>query len=258
MSADPSRWITALRRSQDRLAQSVRGLDAAGVEAPSYDSEWSIAQVLSHLGSGAEIFGLLLEAGLIGGDAPGQEAFPPIWDAWNGRSPEAQVADSIVVNEAFAGRLEGLDEAQMDSFRLATFGMDLDMAMFLRLRLAEHAVHTWDVVVAREPSATVDPVAVELLVDGIVDTAARVGKPTETSFTLQVTTTDPDRTFALVTDGVRLEPWSEREVAGLLRLTSEELIRLVYGRLDPDHATSVQLDATGVTLDDVRAMFPGV
>ena len=258
MSTDPSRWVTALRHSQDRLAGSVGGLDAAGVGAPSYDSEWSVAQVLSHLGSQAEIFGLLLEAGLSGGEAPGQDVFPTIWDAWNGRSPQAQVADSLRANEAMVRRLEGLDATQMDSFRLAAFGMDLDMTMFVRLRLGEHAVHTWDVVVTLDQSATVDHDAVELLVDGVGDIAARVGKPTEGSFTLHVTSTDPDRGFALVTDGVLLEPWSEREAAGVLRLTSEELLRLVYGRLDPDHARSVQLDATGMTLDDVRAMFPGV
>ncbi len=258
MSTDPSRWVTTLRHSQDRLARSVSGLDAAGVAAPSYDSEWSVAQVLSHLGSQAEIFALLLEAGLTGGEAPGQDAFPAIWDAWNARSPQSQVADSLRANEALVQRLEGLDTTQLDSFRLAAFGMDLDIAMFLRLRLGEHAVHTWDVVVTLDPSATVDHDAVELLVDGVGDLAARVGKPTEGSFTLQVTTTDPDRSYALVTDGVRLERWSEREVAGVLRLTSEELLRLVYGRLDPDHARSVQLDATDVTVDDVRAMFPGL
>ena len=165
MSPDPSRWLTALRHSQDRLAQSVRGLDAAAIEAPSYASEWSVAQVLSHLGSQAEIFGLILEAGLTGGDAPGQDAFPVIWDAWNGRSPESQVADSLLANEALVGRLEGLDAAQMESFRLAAFGMDLDMTMFLRLRVAEHAVHSWDVAVTFDPSATVGHDAVELLVD---------------------------------------------------------------------------------------------
>jgi uncharacterized protein (TIGR03083 family) len=258
MSDETARSLTALRRSHDHLAQLVGPLDAQGVRAPSYDSDWSIAQVLSHLGSQAEIFTLLLDAGLTGADAPGPESFPPIWDAWNARSPEAQVADSLAANEAFLARLESLDVAQSDAFRLAAFGMDLDLAMLLRMRLSEQAVHTWDVDVALDPGAVVAPYAVELLIDGLGVMVARAGKPTEGSITLKVSTTGPERTLALVTDGVVLEPWSERDAAGELRLSAEELLRLVYGRLDASHAATVQLDAPGVTLDDVRAIFPGV
>jgi uncharacterized protein (TIGR03083 family) len=255
---ESSRGLTALRRSFDQLAQSVTRLDAAGVRSPSYASEWSIAQVLSHLGSQAEVFGLLLDAGLTGGAAPGQESFPPIWDAWNARDPEDQVRDAIADNERLLTRLESLDATQRDAFRLAAFGMDIDFPMFLRMRLSELAVHTWDVMVALDPSATVVPEAVELLVEGLPDTAARVGKPAERPLVLRVSAFDPDHSFALVTDGVRLEPWSEREVDGVLHLSSEELLRLVYGRLDPGHTRSVEIDADDITLDDVRALFPGV
>jgi len=255
---DSSRWLTALRRSFDLLAQSVTRLDAAGVRAPSYDAEWSIAQVLSHLGSQAEVFGLLLEAGLTGGDAPGPESFPPIWDDWNGRDPDDQVRDSIADNEQLLRRLESLDATERDGFRLAAFGMDIDFPMYLRMRLSELALHTWDVMVALDPSATVVPEAVELLVEGLPDMAARVGKPAERFLVVRVAATDPDRSFALLTDGVGLEPWSERDVDGVLALSSEELLRLVYGRLDPAHARSVELDADDISLDDVRALFPGV
>lgn len=255
---DSSRWLTALRLSFDQLAQSVTRLDGAGVRSPSYDSEWSIAQVLSHLGSQAEVFGLLLDAGLTGGDAPGPESFPPIWDDWNARDPDDQVRDSMVDNEQLLSRLESLDATQRDGFRLAAFGMDIDFPMYLRMRLSELALHTWDVMVVLDPAATVVPDAVELLVDGLPDMAARVGKAAERSLVLRVGATDPDRSFALVTDGVRLEPWSERDADGDLELTSEELLRLVYGRLDPAHTRSVELDADDLSLDDVRALFPGV
>lgn len=257
-SGDPARWVTALRRSQDRLATTVAGLDGAGLRARSYDAEWTIAQVLSHLGSQAEIFALLLDAGLTGTDGPGQDAFAPIWEAWNTRSPEDQAHDSIAANEAFVARLEGLDAATQQAFALAAFGMELDLAKFVRLRLAEHAVHCWDVTVALEPSSTVLPEAVELLLDGVPDLVARVGKPTAGAPPVRVETTDPERSYALVTDGVRLEPWTEREVAGVLRLSAEELLRLVYGRLDAGHARSARLDAAAISLDDVRALFPGV
>jgi hypothetical protein len=113
-------------------------------------------------------------------------------------------------------------------------------------------------VVALDASATVAPDAVALLVDGVPDLVARVGKPRAEATTLRVSTTDPERTFALVTDGVRLEPWTERDVDGVLQISAEELLRLAYGRLDAAHTASAHLDASGITLDDLRAMFPGV
>ena len=258
MSTDPSRWVSALRRSQDGLAALAAGLDGAGVRAPSYDTEWSIAEVFSHLGSQAVIFGLLLDAGLSGGEAPAPESFPPIWDAWNARSPDEQVAESVAANEAFVARLESLDDAQWSSFALAAFGMELDAVRFLRLRLPEHAIHSWDIAVMLDPSAMVADDAVELVVDGLGDMVPRLGKPRPEPATVRVSTTTPQRSFALVTDGVALEPWSARDVAGTLELSSEELLRLVYGRLDPAHARTVRLEAPGITVDDLRAIFPGV
>src|SRR5690348_546816 len=74
----PQTWIDALRESHDALRANVEPLDESRLREGSYCSEWSIAQVLSHLGSGAEIFGLILDAGLAGAEPPGQETFPPI------------------------------------------------------------------------------------------------------------------------------------------------------------------------------------
>ena len=53
----------ALHRSQDRLAAAVAVLAPAELTGPSYDAGWTVADVLSHLGSGAAIADLSLEAG---------------------------------------------------------------------------------------------------------------------------------------------------------------------------------------------------
>jgi uncharacterized protein (TIGR03083 family) len=235
----------------------MAALDVSGLRRPSYCSEWTIAQVLSHLGSQAEIFGLLVDAGLTGGDPPGQDDFRAIWDAWNARTPEAQATDSLGANDDLLRRLEGLDADQLRSFHLAAFGMDLDSVGLLRMRLSEHAVHAWDIAVTLEPEASVAADAVALLLDGLPDMAARVGRPTGHPMTLRVTTSDPERQFALVTDGVRLELWSDQPTNGTLQLPAEALLRLVYGRLDPVHTATVQLDAPEMGLDDLRLVFPG-
>ena len=164
METSPDPWIDALRYSHDRLRTLVGPLDLDQLEQPSYASEWSIAQVLSHLGSQAEIFSLFLDAGLGGSDPPGREAFAPIWDAWNARSPQDQAADALRVDGALVERFESLDDKQRERLHVELFGMNLDTTGLARMRLGEHAVHTWDVAVALDPAATVAPDAVHLLV----------------------------------------------------------------------------------------------
>src|SRR5258708_4427290 len=98
METSPAPWIDALRHSHDRLQTTAGPLDGDQLQRPSYASEWSIAQVLSHIGSQAEIFGLFLDAGLSGQDPPGPEAFGPIWATWNAKSPEDQAAVGLLVD----------------------------------------------------------------------------------------------------------------------------------------------------------------
>jgi uncharacterized protein (TIGR03083 family) len=211
---------------------------------------------MSHLGSGAEIFGLFLEAGLKGQDPPGREVFSPIWDAWNARTPSEQAAEALRVDGALVERFESIDPADQDSVRLSMFGMDLDLTGLLRMRLGEHALHTWDVAVARDDAATVADDAVELLVDTIAPLVARTGKPSGTPVRVAILTTAPDRHFSLeVDETVTLADTPDGEDLPQVRLPAEALIRLVYGRLDPSHTPPVE--SQGVDLDELRRLFPG-
>jgi len=79
--------LAAVRRSHDRIAELTGGLGREQLDGPSACSQWSVAQVLSHLGSQAEIFSLFADAGLSRGEPPAQSVFGPIWDSWNARSP---------------------------------------------------------------------------------------------------------------------------------------------------------------------------
>jgi uncharacterized protein (TIGR03083 family) len=259
---EPNPWISALRHSHDSLRASVQPLGEDRLRQGSYCSEWSIAQVLSHLGSGAEIFSLFLEAGLNVTQPPGQDAFPPIWQAWNDRSPQAQATDALAVDETLVKRLESLTQDERDKVRLQLFGMDLDVTGLVRLRLGEHAVHSWDVAVALDPAATVAADAVALLIDTLAPLIGRAGRPAAEPQAVHVTTTDPDRDFMLSTgDPVGLEPAPGGSDTGpdtgrpRLRLPAEALLRLVYGRLDAAHTPAIEAD--GVDMDALRAVFPG-
>jgi uncharacterized protein (TIGR03083 family) len=258
---------TALRHSHERLGRLVELLADDEVTGPSYDTEWSVAQVLSHLGSGAEIFGMFIDAGLGNRPAPGPDDFPPIWRRWNDKDPSTQANDAVRANADFVHRIEAIASATAADWQLSMFGTDRRLNEVLRMRLAELAVHSWDIAVIGDPSSTVDADAVAVVIDDIGQIAARAGKPPAQPFDVLVQTTDPTRSFLLrsTADGIELAPLdpaagTDGTLSGSssarLILPGEALIRLVYGRLGERHTPA--LEADGVDLDDLRAAFPGV
>jgi uncharacterized protein (TIGR03083 family) len=260
MEPSPGPWISALRHSHDRLRANVECLNRDQLTQRSYPSEWTIAQVLSHLGSQAEIFGLILQAGLAGQEPPEPEAFPPVWEAWNAKDPQAQATDALRADQATLERLESMDAGERERLHLKLFGMDIDTTGFARLRLSEHAVHTWDVLVALDPAATLAPDAVALLIDMVDQVAGRSAKPDGQQRKVRVSTTDPVRQFILETgEEVALTPSDDDAAPELglseLRLPAEALIRLVYGRLDEAHTPPAE--TAGVELGELRPIFPG-
>jgi uncharacterized protein (TIGR03083 family) len=246
--------VQAVRASHDRLAGIVAGLDGEGLRARSYDTEWSIADVLSHLGSGAEIFSLYVDAVASGGEPPSRDAFPAIWDKWNARSPEEQAARSVEANEALVTRIESLTPEQRAAFQVQMFGpVPMDLAGFLGMRLSEHATHTWDVAVALDPAARVAPDAVDLLIDTVPRLAGFIGKKAADPVSIAVTVTGPERAFTLDTGGVSVLPAGTDTTTASLALPAEAFIRLIGGRLDD----AADLKASGVTLDELKSVFPG-
>jgi uncharacterized protein (TIGR03083 family) len=254
-ASDPTPWLQALRASHDRLAAIVAGLDGAALRARSYDTDWTIADVLSHLGSGAEIMALGVEAGVSGGESPSPEAFRAIWDVWNARSPEDQAAQFLLADEALVARIEAFSADERARFRVQMFGpQPFDLAGVLALRLSEHALHAWDVAVALDPAARVAPDAVALLTETLPMMTGWLGRKADEPRTVAVAVTSPDRSFTLDTGGVSLVPGpADTAAAASLTAPAEAFLRLVYGRLD-DQA---EVSATGVTVADLQLAFPG-
>jgi uncharacterized protein (TIGR03083 family) len=251
--------IHAMRAAHDRLVSYVVDMDETALLAPSYASEWSIGQVLSHLGSQAEIFELFLDAVLADEPAPGGEVFPPIWDRWNAKAPRAWRDDYIRAQELHIERFEGIDAATRESFRMDFFGQSVDLAGYVRLRLFETAVHAWDVEVMVDPDATIEPLAVPALVDHLQFIAERTGASHDERFHVRVGTSAPARDFVVsVGEPVSIEvPDPDASYDGAVDLPAEAFVRLVYGRLDPDH-TPGATESGQRGLLDLRRAFPGV
>jgi uncharacterized protein (TIGR03083 family) len=252
--------LSALRRSRDRLADELAPLTDVQVGGPSYADDWTVAQVVSHLGSGAEVFGLFLDAGVRGDSAPGVEQFQPIWGRWDAKPAAAQVRDGVSADAAFLDRLDRLGPDERDAWRLDLFGSEQTLSALLRMRLAEHALHTWDIAVALDPSVTLSPDAAGLVVHNLPMLVERVGKPVADPVTVNVRTSAPARFHRLdvTRDEVRLAcDVHVSDTNASLELPAEAFVRLVYGRLDPDR-TPLTVHTHGFDLDTLRRAFPGV
>jgi uncharacterized protein (TIGR03083 family) len=136
--------LSALQASHERLTRLLTTTPAEAITQPAYPTEWSIAQVASHLGSQADTFLLTLDAGLHGTAAPGLEQFQPIWDRWNAKYPADQVSDSLTSDQAFLDAVDALTDTRRRTWVLPMMGTEQNLSALLRMRLVEHILHTWD------------------------------------------------------------------------------------------------------------------
>jgi uncharacterized protein (TIGR03083 family) len=248
--------LPPLAVSVRRLRELVRGLDVDELERPSYATDWTIADVLSHLGSGGVLMERRLEAAQAGVPLPDDVA-QPVWDEWNAKSPQAQADDALVEDERLGKAFESVDEADRERIEFPFGPLTVSFETAVALRLNEHALHTWDIEVMSVPGAVLAPDAAAVIIDNLGLVGRFSAKPTGDEREVRVRTHEPLRHFT-----VRLTPDSAQLLEGDggvhpdLELPAESFCRLVYGRLDPDH--SPQVAANGEVLDLLRRVFPGV
>ena len=264
METDPRRWIAVLRASHDRLVAYVASLDEEALGRPSMCTDWTVAQVLSHLGSGAEIGRETLGAAVTGRDpAVDLEA---VWARWNAMAPRQMATEFAISDRRLVETFEALDDAQLSGLRLSLpfLPEPIDIATLAAFRLNEHALHSWDVVAAIDHGAELAPDAAVLLVDRQPAFVALVGRflPRETrpadSVTIAVATSDPARRFELdLGDSLALRSLDVDGGPAQLVIPAEALVRLMAGRLRPGWPAAGIEPASGVTMDELRAAFPG-
>ena len=260
MPAEPEsdRGLDVLRASVDRLRAAVEPLTPNDLDRISYADEWTIAQVLSHLGSGAVIMRHQVDH-VVTGEPADQSYARSVWDEWNTKPAHQQASEALVADAALIERFDALTDVERARFQLTLGPFQMDLAGAIRMRLNEHAVHRWDIDVTFEPTATIDHDAVPVMIDNL-DTVARFGaKPDGTHASFDITTTDPDRRFhlELAGDAATLTTGPTPPANPDLDLPAEAFIRLVYGRLDPAH-TPPDVTASGDTLDTLRTVYRGI
>jgi uncharacterized protein (TIGR03083 family) len=261
--SDADAMITALRTGHDSLAGLVSGLSDAELAGPSGATEWDISQVLSHLGSGAEISRAGLLAAIDGKPNPGGDFNRSVWDQWDAMGGRERATRFVRENGVTTELYESLDTATRESLRvdMGFLPAPVDVATAARFRLSEFTLHSWDVRVAFDERATLADDAAGLLAGGVGDLAGWLGKPEPLggkNAVIQVTTAQPALDLALrLGDQISVGSGVVEAADGTLTLPAESWVRLVTGRLAPKY-TPAGIAATGAAdLDLLRQVFPG-
>jgi uncharacterized protein (TIGR03083 family) len=246
--------LAVLRASVEHLRHVIDDIEAFDPDGAAYPTEWTIADTMSHIGSGATIMKQNLENAVAGRE--GDPGFnQSVWDEWNAKSPTDQVNDALVADEKLLLSLEALSESEKSAFHFSMGPFDLDFDGFVGLRLNEQAVHTWDVEVAVNPSATLSDEVAGAIIDNLQLIIRFAGKARGEVKEMSVRTTNPARDFMLVFADDAISMGDSAHSGDVdLELPAEAFVRLVYGRLDADNAPA---GINQLHLEDLRKAFPG-
>ncbi len=263
MTATADATISALRSTHDELVAVVRGLTDEQLRDPSGASEWPVAQVLSHLGSGAEIGRATLRAATGDGDALGDGFNQTVWDRWNAMSPREQ-ADAFVASDAeLVAAYEALTPRQRSELQVALgfLPAPLPLVSYAGMRLNEAAQHSWDARVAFDDDAAIDASTASLLVDHFADGLGFMlgftGKADQVAEPALVTLGDLDHALS-ITDSVSLVAADGgATTTATLAGPADAVARLISGRLTPRWTPDGVSVSGNVDLDDLRRVFPG-
>ncbi|MGK3208511.1 maleylpyruvate isomerase family mycothiol-dependent enzyme [Amycolatopsis sp. MEPSY49] len=256
MSPLVDRTITALRAEHDVLAALVRTLTDEQLAARSGASEWTVAQALSHLGSGAEIGRAPIARAA--GETVEAEDNQTIWARWDGSTPRAQAEGFLEHNARWLDLVEALTPEQRTSLTvdLGFLPEPVPLVTAVGMRLSEVANHSWDVRVAFDPAAGVDAGSAEVLVDLLTGPigfmVGFLAKPAELAQPASVAVPGGG---LVIDDAVTVVDHLESPSATFTG-SAEAFVRLLSGRLKAPYDSGVTVEGN-ITLDDLRRVFPG-
>ena len=102
----------ALETSAAHLRSLVGNLDAVQLAMQAYPTKWTIADVLSHIGSGAVIMRRRIEAEV--DRAPVPDGFnQSVWDEWNAKDAIAKASDALDADRQLLDQVGTLTDEQI-------------------------------------------------------------------------------------------------------------------------------------------------
>jgi uncharacterized protein (TIGR03083 family) len=212
--------------------------------------------VLSHLGSGAEI-GRAPIARAAGETVETQDN-QTIWARWDASDPASQAAGFVEHNKRWLDTVEALTSEQRSSLTvdLGFLPEPAPLAIALGMRLNEVANHSWDVRVALDQDAEVNPDSATALVELFTGPIGFL-----TNFVAKAAELREPALVAAPGAGLKID--EAATIVGDLDSPTATFhgspaafIRLLNGRLKEPHTKNVTVEGN-LTLDDLRRVFPG-
>ena len=250
------RTIAALHAEHDILVALLANLDDDRLNSPSGADGWTVAQVLSHLGSGAEIGRAPIAQAA--GESAKAEDNRTIWARWDAASPADQATGFVEHNTRWLATVDALTPQQRSSLtvELGFLPEPAPLVTALGMRLNEVANHTWDVRVALNPDSEVNAdsaaVLVDLLTGPLGFMLSFLAKPAELSESAVVAAPGVG---LVIEDAVTVVSDPESPSA-TFHGSAGAFIRLLSGRLKQPYGKGVTVEGN-VTLDDLHRVFPG-
>lgn len=259
--------IGAIRREYEVLNRWLAALDARAWQGATACSEWSVAKVVSHLGSGAEITLQTLEEQLTGGPPADQEARQRVWSHFDSLTAPQPLYDEFRDrNEKYFAYLAALPAARRAQ-SVKFFAGELPVAGFALYRLGEFTLHSWDIRVGLDPTArllasTMGP----YLPQALATMNRRANKDakqaldgTAWNFALWGPV---ERQFAVIVRDGNVEAADEPPgtPAASLRMSTEAFCRLCVGRLPLEQAErdgEVDIGGDRAAALRLNELFPG-
>lgn len=248
MASLVDRALEALRAEHDSLA-GLQPLSDVQLAAQSGASEWTVAAVLSHLGSGAEINRRAIAKAA--GEAVSDEPNEQIWARWDGSSPAEQAAAFVEHDAAYLRTAAAQHETLVVD--LGFLPEPVPLIVPVAMRLNEVANHSWDVRVGLDPSAEVlptsAPVIVELFEGPLAFLLGFAAKPDQVSSPVRLAVPGGG---VVIDGGVSVVSSPPEDPTASLAGPPGATVRLLSGRLRAGDTVS-----GNVTLDELRRVFPG-
>jgi uncharacterized protein (TIGR03083 family) len=262
MTSLADRTIAALRTLHDELETVVSGLTDEQLTGPSGASEWTVADALSHLGSGAEIGLETYRVAFDGAPEPADDSNEKVWARWDSSTPRQQAAGFLEHDRALLGRIEALTPEQRETaqIKLGFLPDPLPIESIAGMRLNEVAQHGWDVRAELDPGAAIDHETAELLHEhfsgglgfllGFIAKGDAVDEPVvlalgPSPYRINISTDD----VSMTADGAA--------PTATFSGSADAAIRLLSGRLKPEYTPADVSVSGNVTLDQLRQVFPG-
>jgi len=221
----------AERRIFAGLSQYLDALDAAGWTEQSYCTDWLVYQVVSHIGSGSRIGRMRLEAWQEQRPPVAREDMQAVWAFFDALGPDAMRDAYREAAAEYLGAIDALPD-EVGSKEVEGFAGKRPLYGYQIGRLWELSLHAWDVYVARDRQARLDPDAATLLASHLQFCSAPVDakRANELGSVAQFDVHGQSYALDLRVERPRLQSGASTEASVVVAGPPDEVVRFVAGR----------------------------